>query len=85
MRGKQTSPSLQARYKSLHPTKTHFTHLTIYQEMKLGRYRHQLNAYICLPLRHEVGERVGVRWCFRAQGAKLRFFGDIFWQSLQII
>ena len=23
-----------------------------------------------LPLRHEVGERVGERWCFRLQGAK---------------
>jgi hypothetical protein len=30
------------------------------------------NARIRLPLRHAVGERGGVRWRFRVQGAKLR-------------
>jgi hypothetical protein len=26
-----------------------------------------------LPLRHEVGERAGVRWCFRVQGQSFGF------------
>jgi hypothetical protein len=40
---------------------------------KISNLERDLNnpTALRLPLRHEVGERAGVRWCFRVSGAKL--------------
>jgi hypothetical protein len=44
------------------------------------------NAQFRLPLRHEMGERAGVRWCSGNRGRSFGFpSGNLFWQSLAMV